>query len=308
MAIRSWFRAPALRLYIFAVFASICAASQCYHEDGSVSSDSNVPCSNDSSQPSACCNQDAICLKNGLCLSAEQPFGLTRGSCTDSNGWLSPNCPQYCRKFFHDCCPRCGAYVSLSPGNWNQSGARIGLLSYTDGIALYCCNGIVVRQGVKTCPEAPDGSPQTPFQIDYGTGSSIVFGAAALAGVETASCPSSHVTQTQTHTHAPLPTQKPPQSSAQSSSSSHDVAIGAGVGVPLGVIALISIAWAMWERRKRHQAIQLSTSTQQPMEHRHRAVGVELPQPPNHGTGYAELDGSRSNVGVGTNASSYSHS
>lgn len=87
-----------------------------------------------------------------------------------------------------------------------------------------------------------------------------------------------------------FPTHKLSSSSTQSSSSSHDLAIRAGVGIPLGGIPLLSIAWAVWERRKRHQAIQMSTSTQEPMKHGHRTIGVELPQPPNRGTGYAELD------------------
>lgn len=46
---------------------------------------------------SACCGRGSICLDNGLCLSQDQPFGLSRGSCTDPD-YISAKCPTYCSR------------------------------------------------------------------------------------------------------------------------------------------------------------------------------------------------------------------
>ncbi|KAJ5888023.1 hypothetical protein N7495_008064 [Penicillium taxi] len=64
----------------------------CYYPDGSISSGS-VPCSSD--ETTSCCGPSNICLSNGLCLDATQPFVLSRGACTSRN-WGS-GCPTECR-------------------------------------------------------------------------------------------------------------------------------------------------------------------------------------------------------------------
>lgn len=64
----------------------------CYNPDGTLSED-DVPCT--SEQNTHCCGKSSICLSNGYCLGADaQPFGLSRGSCTNQN-WAT-GCPQRC--------------------------------------------------------------------------------------------------------------------------------------------------------------------------------------------------------------------
>jgi hypothetical protein len=83
---------PALLItyLLMSCFQRIYAAS-CYYPDGTLSRD--VPCS--SGADSACCGSGAICLSNGLCLSTVQPFGLTRGSCTDPS-YKIKECTKLC--------------------------------------------------------------------------------------------------------------------------------------------------------------------------------------------------------------------
>jgi hypothetical protein len=130
---------PALLItyLLMSCFQRIYAAS-CYYPDGTLSRD--VPCS--SGADSACCGSGAICLSNGLCLSTVQPFGLTRGSCTD---------PSYKIK---ECTKLCSE--SSRQSNWIPSmttiptaniqinaGYSIVLYNNTESATLYCCNSIV---------------------------------------------------------------------------------------------------------------------------------------------------------------------
>ena len=61
----------------------------CWYPDGSTQAP-DVPCNNNGTV-SACCNNEAFCLENGLCL---RDGTVSRGSCTDKN-W-GPECPEYC--------------------------------------------------------------------------------------------------------------------------------------------------------------------------------------------------------------------
>lgn len=73
----------------------VVSAAQCYYPDGTESVDE--PCY-DTDGATFCCGADSICLDNKLCLSVDQPFTLSRGSCTDKD-WKSANCPlNICRK------------------------------------------------------------------------------------------------------------------------------------------------------------------------------------------------------------------
>lgn len=64
----------------------------CYFPDGTVSTD-DVPCAG-SGNTHCCARGTGVCLDNGYCLNYEQPYGLSRGSCTDRS-WGS-SCASHC--------------------------------------------------------------------------------------------------------------------------------------------------------------------------------------------------------------------
>lgn len=85
----------ALRLGLLSFLARARAISQCYYPNGDEAS-GDTPCYTDG-RITHCCGGNSICLTNQLCLSLEQPYGLSRGSCTDQS--FGPLCPSYCSKF-----------------------------------------------------------------------------------------------------------------------------------------------------------------------------------------------------------------
>ncbi|KAJ5969608.1 hypothetical protein N7501_005856 [Penicillium viridicatum] len=157
----------------------------------------------------------------------EQPYQLSRGSCTDED-WRSGSCP------LNTC-------QSAQPG----AGAAVVWLNGTNSESTYCCNSVLVNQtsSEKFCSSI-NGSPQSSFSVADGY---IIPGVAGLSDFAKESNTTSSVVanRTSTATRAGLST---------TSNDSRDVAIGAGVGVPLGVIALFTTGWALWERRKRKRA------------------------------------------------------
>lgn len=81
------------RLLTLLSLSSFVVAQGCFYPNGSPAN-GDILCQD--GNVSSCCGPNSICLTNGLCLSVEQPFTLSRGSCTDST-WQSPQCPNVCK-------------------------------------------------------------------------------------------------------------------------------------------------------------------------------------------------------------------
>lgn len=88
----------ALQLSLWSLFFTAARADgQCYYPNGDKSFD-DIPCYTDG-RVSHCCGGNSICLTNGLCVSTNQPYHLSRGSCTDES-W-GDSCPTTCGKHQH---------------------------------------------------------------------------------------------------------------------------------------------------------------------------------------------------------------
>ena len=88
-----------ISLYVlFNTIAETTAQSgpSCYSPDRTLT-EQDSPCDL-SSEESACCNRNDICLDNHLCLPQSSPLRniIYRGTCTDSS-WQSDACPKYCQ-------------------------------------------------------------------------------------------------------------------------------------------------------------------------------------------------------------------
>ncbi|EAS30664.1 uncharacterized protein CIMG_06143 [Coccidioides immitis RS] len=216
-----------LPLYLQSFLAAVAFTATCYFPDGG-ESNRDVPCSSD--EFTACCRHNHVCLSNGLCMQVgDQPFVISRGSCTDRN-WDSARCPPVCH----------------GPDD-NPSGGAVIVPISSGREPRYCCLGSVVRGSETTCVNDAE-----PFTLNDGE---VVIGYAALSGVVRATAPTG-TSSAPTATNSPSASSTPggnAPSHGSSSSNSTNIAIGAGVGVPLGVIALVSIAWALYERRQRRR-------------------------------------------------------
>ncbi|KAL4905769.1 hypothetical protein BDW74DRAFT_12688 [Aspergillus multicolor] len=223
-----------LSLSLVLLFGSLLpslSAATCYYPNGKPAAD-DVQCT--SGDNSACCGSGAICLSNGLCMGITQPFGLSRGSCTDPSFEID-ECTDACTNI-----QRSGG-CAIIPYNNTEEGV------------YYCCNSIV-NNSTGTKPSC--AWDVEPFTLQSAT---IIPGAALLEGYVQVSDSDSTTNTSTTAQNATVDCPSPDSSS--SSSDSHDVAIGAGVGVPLGVLALAGIAWALYERRRRlHTSIASSTN------------------------------------------------
>ncbi|KAF3398151.1 hypothetical protein F1880_005697 [Penicillium rolfsii] len=215
-----------LALLSFLVGAS--ATSKCYYPNGDEAV-ADTPCYSDG-RITHCCGSNSICLTNQLCLSLEQPYGLSRGSCTDRS--FGSSCPSYCKNA--------------------QEGSGASLVWFTNGTTgntpdgeptEYCCNSVIVSSNnTLVCSSFP-GTVSDPFPIANG---SVIADVAGLIGLVKQSSTSSSPTIANNTGNDDTP-----KSSTHSEDSQKDTAIGAGVGVPLGVISLLSIGWAVYERRMR---------------------------------------------------------
>ncbi|PWY82078.1 hypothetical protein BO70DRAFT_429164 [Aspergillus heteromorphus CBS 117.55] len=228
------------RLLSVAVFGRLAVATAtCYFPEGNVATD-YMPCSD--SGDSFCCNEDSICLSNGLCISMHQPYVLGRGACT-TKSW---NDTSVCDDVCHGITTAWGTACSLI------------LYSDVDGEQLYCPNSII-SNGTSSIGCADGVSP-----IKVATGSPI-FGVAFLADATVLTNSSDTSTTTTTSTNVTTSssntttcavsttTTDDANVARKSNDVSHStlVAVGAGVGVPLGIIALASLAFAYYERQKR---------------------------------------------------------
>ncbi|EYE94299.1 uncharacterized protein EURHEDRAFT_458280 [Aspergillus ruber CBS 135680] len=192
----------------------------CYNPDGTLSED-DVPCTSDKN--THCCGKNSICLSNGYCLGADaQPFGLSRGSCTNQN-WAT-GCPQRC---------------------WSDNkggGCPIISIDYNNGWQ-YCCGNLVSNNNdVQCAANTEDRFPLDTTQVIPGVGMLSNLSNFYVSG----SAPNSSITPSP----SPHPNLTTLISSSDSGTAGHDTAIGAGVGVPLGVIALVFLVWALLERKR----------------------------------------------------------
>ncbi|KAE8352227.1 hypothetical protein BDV28DRAFT_5593 [Aspergillus coremiiformis] len=206
----------------------------CYYPDRVTVASADVPCfSGDAGSP--CCSKNAICLSNGYCMSIIQPFGLSRGSCSDSQWSSASGCKDVCS----------------SVTNVRNGGCSLPLLRYDGKEALYCANSIVSNGTDLACA---GGAP--PFTLPD---ASIITNKAILAN---ASCPLSSVSPTAppTPVNTSSPTSNPGDIPTASQDNDHEnrkvAAVGAGVGVPLGVLFVCSLAWALFERNRRLSMLQ----------------------------------------------------
>ncbi|KAJ5612224.1 hypothetical protein N7510_005418 [Penicillium lagena] len=265
MAVLSFQEGLVLKVILFYALAVITGATQCYYPNGTPA-DGDIPCLGDGTA-SACCGPDAICLSNGLCLAIEQPFGLSRGSCSDST-WQSDKCPQYCG-------------MAYGPAG----GTSLVLLNSTGSDSYYCCNSVVADDNVATCSNSITGDPATPFKV---SNAKIVPGVAALSDLvkksklSNATSDAAHITietqnQTEPTNHAANSSATVLNPNSNTCDSNNDVAIGAGVGVPLGLLAIVFLIWALWERRKRMQALVAIKSSDSPDIMRELPASIPVP-------------------------------
>jgi hypothetical protein len=85
-------RLPCLLAFSFFLAPARSFARTCYFLDGNEAVD-DVPCS--PNQYTNCCNQNDVCMSNGLCyVQGQRGFALSRGTCTDVT-WGS-NCTAPC--------------------------------------------------------------------------------------------------------------------------------------------------------------------------------------------------------------------
>ncbi|KAL4810249.1 hypothetical protein BDV18DRAFT_156617 [Aspergillus unguis] len=216
-----------LPLVLFISLARLSSA-KCFYPDATEATD-DVQCQ--PGENSACCGQGSICLSNGLCMQVIQPFGISRGSCTNPTFEID------------ECTSACTGY---------QRSTGIAIISYNngpDGI-FYCCNSIV-NNASSIDPACSMGEPFTLDNADVIPGAGVLEDYIRKSDVNSTAS-QNDTTSTLTATPTPTPVPAP-----DSDSDSNTVAVGAGVGVPLGVIALAGIGWALWERRKRKVALQL---------------------------------------------------
>ncbi|KAL4999592.1 hypothetical protein BDV10DRAFT_164599 [Aspergillus recurvatus] len=201
------------------------SGATCYYPNGNEAAN-DVQCTPGAN--SACCGSGSICLSNGLCMSIVQPFGLSRGSCTDPSFEID-ECTSACTDI------------------QRNTGCAIIPYNNTDQGAYYCCNSIV---NDVTGPNPSCDLDLEPFTL---TSATIVPGAALLENYVQASDSDNTAN---TSTTARNETDACPDSGKSSSNANATtVAVGAGVGVPLGVAALAGFAWALYERRRRLQVI-----------------------------------------------------
>lgn len=222
----------------------------CYNPDGTLSED-DVPCT--SEQNTHCCGKSSICLTNGYCLGADaQPFGLSRGSCTNQN-WAT-GCPQRCWSmdslpvffffFFHSICQLTKRSYTEYDGDNKHGGCPIISIDYNKGWQ-YCCGNLVSNNNEVQCA----ANTEDRFLLDA---TQVIPGVGMLSNLSnfyvSGSAPNSSIIPSPSP--SPRPNLTASISSNNSGTASHDTAIGVGVGVPLGVIALVFLVWALLERKR----------------------------------------------------------
>ncbi|OOF91479.1 hypothetical protein ASPCADRAFT_509908 [Aspergillus carbonarius ITEM 5010] len=238
---------------VVALGGRLVAGTTCYFPDGTEATN-YTPCSDDG--VSFCCNENSICLSNGLCTSMHQPYVLGRGACTSQSWNETSVCDDVCH------------------GITTAWGTACSLILYSDvnGKQLYCPNSII-SNGTGSIGCADGVSP-----VQVATGQPIA-GKAYLAkytltsSITTSNTTSNDNTTTTTsndncgitssaNNNSTITTTTTTNSSSISSDSTDDrdqvsratlAAVGAGVGVPLGLLAMASLGYGYNERRKRIQ-------------------------------------------------------
>ncbi|KAI1127919.1 hypothetical protein F5Y10DRAFT_241722 [Nemania abortiva] len=236
-------RSPATSTIIFELVFSFLFAPgvsgsdrTCYFPDGSEDTNS-VPCTSD--VYTHCCGTVDICLSNGYCLNAHQPYALSRGSCTDSS-WGS-NCSSHCH----------GSNDGVAGG---ITVANIGYDAETN-TSTYCCGYAVADNGTIACANS-----ENSFTLPAGE---PILGTAGLSGVVAAaetSTSSSSISSSSSSASCIAP-------AALAAASSGTAAVGAGVGVSLGALLVASLAWGFLERRRRLRGEALLAHHQQQQQY-----------------------------------------
>ncbi|KAL4759649.1 uncharacterized protein BDW70DRAFT_79389 [Aspergillus foveolatus] len=214
-----------LNLVLLLLLSPSLSVATCYYPNGNEAT-TDVQCT--PGDNSACCGSGSICLSNGLCMSIAQPFGLSRGSCTDPNFEID-ECTSACTNI------------------QRNTGCAIVPYNSTDQGVYYCCNSIVNNV---TGPNPSCDLDLEPFTLQSAT---IVPGAGLLKNyVELSDSDNT------ANTNITARNRTDACADADTSDSNTDVktvAVGAGLGVPLGVLALAGFLWALYERRRRLRTI-----------------------------------------------------
>lgn len=232
-------------------------AQTCYYPNGTSSVD--TPCHSDNAA-SACCNEGATCLSNGLCLGGSI---VSRGSCTDQS-WESPDCPQYCADGKHSLQAALNLFLLqpwLRPSLDLDAEARFAvnmgggeplfLVGLIQDQWLFCCS----PWKNDTCDTATKGS-DSPFIIEGGT---VILNRTS-GSTSTSITNSATVTETVTAAALTSPSSSPSVSSTSLSCSSKEAAVGAGLGAPLG-LALLVASGLLWTQRKHKQKLRTDVQT-----------------------------------------------
>ncbi|PWY71777.1 hypothetical protein BO94DRAFT_539382 [Aspergillus sclerotioniger CBS 115572] len=238
---------------LMALGGRLVAGTTCYFPDGTEATN-YTPCSDDG--VSFCCNENSICLSNGLCTSMHQPYVLGRGACTSQSWNETSVCDDVCH------------------GITTAWGTACSLILYSDvnGKALYCPNSII-SNGTSSIGCADGVSP-----IQVATGQPIAGKAYLSKYTLTSSITTTNTTSnssSSSNDNCANTSSGNTNNSTTGSNSTNDgdkvsretlAAVGAGVGVPLGLLAMASLGYGYNERRKRVQ-LQNSPAFMSQMHH-----------------------------------------
>lgn len=196
---------------------------QCWYPDGMTQSQ-DKPC-NASAAASSCCNEDDMCLDNGLCLH----FGIiSRGSCTDKT-WTSDSCPRYCtdQPSGGVTLMPCNAWGRVFSCTWGNC-SKEDLFSVNGGSAIMLRDHQVASLGL-------------PAAITVGATDVL----RSVASTNSAGCASNGNSTTNTTEASSIG-----DSTSAQYTAGDMAAMGAGIGIPLA-LALAGIIFLLARQRRR---------------------------------------------------------
>ncbi|PSN67575.1 hypothetical protein BS50DRAFT_633295 [Corynespora cassiicola Philippines] len=233
-------RAGLVLLLLLSMSAMVCADTQCYNPDGSLST--YISCNPDPRAFSTlCCPQDSYCTKANLCLPRD---------------WLNASSGLTNRDFYlrGRCSDRSGEALECGRDICNDEKAGGERVRYC-GDGMFCCAG----RGQECCNVDAGRNLRLGDPIMYATvttNSSTLPLPSASHNSTTAHPP---LPQTTPHYATPSPSSSSPRSSERVSSDSADsahstdnVAVGAGVGASVGFVFLAGVGVAGWYIRRRY--------------------------------------------------------
>ncbi|KAK3723621.1 hypothetical protein LTR37_001502 [Vermiconidia calcicola] len=226
-------------LYILCALAipAITAAQRCYYPDGETIA-VDKPCDT-SAAFSACCNEGAFCLENGLC------YGdgvISRGSCTDQS-WSDAACASHCTEVSTD------VGIALQPcSQTSLESTFVCGLSNSDCIddhnvfAVSDATNIVLR-GLQVA--ALQGGKQQALTISPTT---------SLHDSSSGSEPANSTFQTVTATPSAVRTDA-------KFTTAQMAGVGAGVGIPL-LLALLAAIFIILKQRREMRPLRSTQSAE----------------------------------------------